>query len=109
MSNVGSAHLGSLLLQDVAHTTVCRHEAECGAAFAASAMCWHADLASQIVEASAESDMTVLSHAIRTDATNSGVWQNSKLHSLELNTACTFDHSSVACSQGLLQHTLARS
>jgi hypothetical protein len=85
LTNVAARDLGAAILEDVSHQSINRYEIECGAALVGSFRAFHADCYAEKPQ--------LIVHSIRCDATNSSVWQQSKLHGLELTTSCLDDLS----------------
>eukprot|EP00959_Pyramimonas_sp_CCMP1952_P453203 9467843-Pyramimonas_sp.AAC.3 len=95
LSNIASSSLGSVLLMDISHQTVCRTEVSFGARLQASFRTFHqsceADLQIQVAESlegCGEMEPRIIScmsvHRWRSDATNSSIWNKNKLLVTEL-------------------------
>ena len=90
LSNVSSKDLGSVLLQDLSHQTICRAEVKAAAALVVDAQDFF-DLAEEALKESAASANTISVHSFRSDATNSAVWQKSKLLNAQLESVYVLD------------------
>jgi hypothetical protein len=105
LSNIAAKDLGSVLLQDISHQSVPRHEVETGAALQAGIRNWHAE-----AEALCKSDLhslhnlpIVSSHSLSQDATTSNVWQRSKLQNLKCVISYTYSRSEVNTAADFLR------
>jgi hypothetical protein len=84
MGNGSSASLGAAILDDVSAGTVLKAEREAGAALRCTL---RAHILEEETRASLMPGMTISSVAFSSDATNSAVWQHSKLQVCEVKTS----------------------
>lgn len=82
--NVAGADFGHVLLDDVSRFTVHRCEVKAASALMASAHSFYAPVWAWLND---DTDFNLTTHAFRSDATNSGIWQRQKLCALELESA----------------------
>ncbi len=93
--NVGNASAkdsGSYMLVDMSQQTVCRWEVRLAASLISSARAFHTELYEE--PSSGGGRVSVFSYS--TDATNTNIWHQAKLHSLHLSTFIV-DDVDVAC------------
>ena len=87
-SNIATADLGAVLLEDISRFTVVRSECRTGSALIASARMWFAAIYSEICDARVMAGkFGVCIHSYKQDATNSGILKGSKLAALILRSA----------------------
>jgi hypothetical protein len=113
MTNVAAKDIGSCMLEDISHQTVVRYELLAASSLIACARLFHKHLDHELElrRLDNDADICVASFSWSCDATNSSVWQQSKLHNLRLTSAyqlshggCTaadtFFHRSEFCTAG---------
>ena len=108
--NASAQDFGSTTLDKVSRQTVTRAEVDTAAAFVASIRGAHLDAAvtimnlstASLLAPSAQRKLLVCCHALRSDATNSSVWQDSKLHCCEIESGYMLDPAG-ALAEGVLQ------
>ena len=104
VASVAACHIGKVLLENVAHTTVTKWELFAAASlqgtfrnFHRAQSELHAQLVAELVDDAAAQGgadaviTAVCGHAFESDATNSYIWQWAKLQGLHLTTACVHD------------------
>jgi hypothetical protein len=81
MSNIASSDIGSVLLIDISHQSINRYEVDLAAALTAASRGFYNRCEEELLAASSNvsSHWQFVVHCARSDATNSGVWQRSKL------------------------------
>ena len=100
LSNIPAFSLGPVLLEDVSHQSVVRFEVELHAASVSASRSWHQDLLYMLQGQRDIPSLTI--YAFRGDATNANVWQNAKLHGLQLQTTCISDVGKVTSAKDFL-------
>ena len=91
-SNVATADIGALLLEDISRFTVVRSECKAGNALVASARLFYHWLYVELTSPCLPETFRLVVHSYRQDATNSGILKRSKLNALILHTACLRQH-----------------
>lgn len=88
LSNIAAKDLGSVLLTDVSGTSINRYEVELAAALTASSQQFHLHNEERFNHHTG--GWNVAFHAFRSDATNSSVWQRSKIMVADLLSAYVY-------------------
>lgn len=87
LSNIASSDFGYVALDDLGRHVVTRSEVSCAAALLASSANFYATMkqhwASQVAAGDNDTYQLAL-HVVRGDATNGNIWQNRKLHTLQV-------------------------
>jgi hypothetical protein len=100
LSNIAAKDLGSCIMDDIGGQTVCRSEEQASAAQVAAFRRFHQ---------ACEEDFPLLAiHAIRSDATNSNVWHQSKLFGLELTSTYLTQHAASKLTSATQFSSLVR-
>ena len=89
MTNMAAGDLGVAALDDLSRGAVYRCETDTAAALIASCRGFHRDQEDAAAACVASGSDVIISHAYRSDATTSNVWQRSKLCGLELESYYT--------------------
>lgn len=84
LSNIATSDVGLILMMDLSRWTVCRAEIRAAACLNASAQRFWQVWREQLRSTSQHDSFSVTVVSYRQDATNSAVWQRSKLQALEL-------------------------
>ena len=87
LSNIGAKDLGAAVLEDVTHQTICRAEETLSATLIGSMKQWNADMLASLPE--------ICCYTLRSDATNSGIWHQSKLFGAEITSTYIRDSSGM--------------
>ena len=83
MSNVAASDLGAVLLFDISHQTVCKYEIELGATLVMESRRFHQRHEALFAQSVEPGSWQLACHVIRSDATNSGIWQRCKLQAAD--------------------------
>ena len=96
IGNAAARTVGATLLEDVSHQSVVRYEIELhGATVAAH----RARISDAVAMLSQSPNQSLLVHAVRGDATNSGVWKQAKLHGVQCTSTFVPNTSAIdSCS-----------
>ena len=102
LSNIAAGDFGAVILTDISRQTVTRYELVAAASRICSSRHWYCEQGSRLAELLTNHPgdaIPVVCHSIRSDATNSTVWQNSKLHGTQISSTYTFSYDVVdTCS-----------
>jgi hypothetical protein len=97
MTNVAAKDIGAILLDDISHQTVVRHELTASACLIASSRIFHRALDHEVSlrRLDNDADVCIVSMSWCCDATNSNMCHNqqSKVHNLRLTSAYQLSHS----------------
>ena len=91
LGNLAAGAMGAAVLEDISGKTVLKAERECASALKASVRAFHNRIADRAAMANRERPM-VSCFAFSSDATNSAIWQHSKLQAMELVSTHTDVH-----------------
>ena len=97
LSNIATSDVGPTLLMDLSRWTVSRSEVRTGACLIASSRKFWKDWQSAVYEAEGAVSLTIVSY--RQDATNSAVWNKSKLCALEMKASYMVLHGKEAIDE----------
>jgi hypothetical protein len=92
MANVGGADLGAVILEDLGKKAVYKSEMDLAGSFIAAFRSFH-ETCEEDMKDGPNASFAVACHAFSSDATNSSVWQQSKLHSTLLQSSYLMDAS----------------
>ena len=93
LSNIAASDFGATILQSISHQRVCRSEVRTCAAILARMRSRCATSMSAM--SSNEESWSILTVALRSDATNSSIWKREKLHILDCDVAYIVDRKAV--------------
>jgi hypothetical protein len=106
LSNVAASSFGLVVLDDVSRQVVTRCEIHSGACQIASFRFFHRFTESAMLSVRPEratNHVFISCHDFSSDATNSGIWRNSKLQGLQLRSSYLADHASTATTNNFLK------